>query len=263
MREKVEKMRKQCALSEHPLAQQIIVDKFGADSFASIAPSCILKGWLFYPLSPDDRLEHRPSSVKEKESSKDVVLEQLHPGGKIFAGSPEHLYVHGVKTSEKINADSTLQGLRLNPHHWHGWWSRSPELIVSRFSFRKGHRWLLAPKLLWGSPVRVSASVGGLPGHLLRMRTQQQQRFLFTDGGIEEMPESAHIPPFHFKNMSRSALKLLDDKDFVEAIHKQREEALALEKHRMLRVLVVELTWDVYVKSWVEVSRGFCVEENW
>ena len=80
----------------------------------------------------------------------DVALVNVHKTEEILAGSPEHLYVPGAKASDMIVADDAFPLLRLNPSHWHGWWSRSPEIIVSRFSFRKGHRWLLAPKLLWG-----------------------------------------------------------------------------------------------------------------
>ena len=264
MRDKVEKMKKQSALSEHPLAQQIIAEKIGTNSWTSIAPNCVLKGWLFYPLSPVDHSQPFAAEENLEADDDDVALVNVHNSKEILAGSPEHLYVPGAKASDRIFADDAFPMLRLNPSHWHGWWSRSPETIVSRFSFRKGHRWLLAPKLLWGSPVRVSANAGGLPERLVRLKNQQDQRLLFVTNDIEvDDAEASPQSDFHTKKSMGSPGKLLNDEQFIMAVHRHRKEALASEKYRMLRVLVVELLWDAYLKSWVEVSRGFCVEEEW
>lgn len=265
MREKIEKMSRQAKLSQNTIAQEVLDEKFGKNSHDHVRAQCILKGWLFYPLdtcnplaSTDREVSGEKSDTKEGQD-KGIVSADLHPGkDQCFMESSRIFSLQDAVQSKVLCTDELFPQLVLSSNHWHGWWCRSPRDIVKAFSFRKTiHRWMLVPKLMWGSFVRISGNEGGLPTHLQHKVEQRNNKVLFVDDKVDSegnLESKAAVPP---------AVELLDDSQLIKAIEQHREEARVIKKHRRLRVLIAELVWNTYMNAWVEVTRGFCVEENW
>jgi len=112
----------------------------------------------------------------------------------------------------------------LNVSHWMGWWTRD----IMEFANLPRHQhsnWYIVPKLEWLSPVVIPSS-----------------------------------------DPDRCA-RVLCLSDFVLTAAQVAEEAARLQMPRKRRFLVAELRWDESVSStrgaWLEVSRGFVVEDTW
>ena len=86
---------------------------------------------------------------------------------------------------------------------------------------------------------------------------QRNNKVLFVDDKVQ------HDRNVESKAAVLPAVQLLGDSQLITAIEQHRDEARAIKKHRRLRVLIAELVWNTYMNAWVEVTRGFCVEENW
>jgi hypothetical protein len=258
MRDKIEKMSRQAKLSQNGVAREILDEKFGKNSHDHVMAQCILKGWLFYPLNANNPLT--VNAGKNNWKGGEIggtqlldVQEDTHIDGR-------RSYLKGTFQSKATCTDASFPQLVLNSKHWHGWWTRSPRDIVKAFSFRNSsHRWLLVPKLRWGSFVRVSGKEGGLPLYLQAQAARRQNKVLLVDDKVG----SEGIDGENHSRNPLPSVELLDDDQLVEAVEQYRAEALVSKKHRRLRVLIAELVWNTCLKAWVEVSRGFCVEENW
>ena len=107
--------------------------------------------------------------------------------------------------------------------------------------------------------MRVSGKEGGLPLYLQAQAARRQNKVLLVDDKVG----SEGIDGENHSRNPLPSVELLDDDQLVEAVEQYRAEALVSKKHRRLRVLIAELVWNTCLKAWVEVSRGFCVEENW
>ncbi|CAI7798854.1 unnamed protein product [Closterium sp. NIES-53] len=182
-------------------------------------------------------------------------------------------------------------GTGVFPWHWHGWWTHDAAAVVlhPRHAYS---RWYILPKDEWLSPVFVpDATSPTRPQH--PVTTSPSPRLDDISPGAVPDPgatcEDAELGAGFAWRPDGIATPLLGDV-LLETIYRCSEDARSRKLPRKLRFLVAELRWDPeYLTSknirvfdssidnacegfghgeesgaaWVEVSRGFIVEEGW
>eukprot|EP00250_Pteridium_aquilinum_P007312 c17059_g1_i1 orf=41-2161(+) len=167
---------------------------------------------------------------------------QLHPREKLVQGA-NHCFETSNSGAWNNDADHSFVA-KVNSGHWMGWWTRAHDFAkFARLPIHEHSRWYIVPKLEWLSPVVI-------------------------DGGDE-----ARI---------RQVFSL---DEFLIVAEKVAEEAERTNIPRKRRFLVAEVLWETMSPSygaggsialhcdcdgssmgcgrWIEVSRGFVVEDTW
>lgn len=220
-------------------------------SILKIVPGALLKGYLFYEYELWQLLRVRRSENRINGSC-DFCTRMMMDASK----KKQTIEVNNISKRLPIGSSSVLPEInyefhcscfkfktsksKLNPQHWMGWWVRIDEFAKFAQACEKS-RWYIVPKKEWLSPVIVNG----------------------------------------FDMEGCAKVMMLDE--FLATAAKVAEEATLSEVPRKRRFMVAEVCWEAdsvdpvgsegrfecdssplhSLGAWIEVSRGFVVEETW
>lgn len=130
----------------------------------------------------------------------------------------------------------------LNPEHWMGWWVRINEFVnFAETSACEKSRWYIVPKKEWLSPVIVNGSDMEGCANVMML-----DKFLAIAGKVAEEAALSEIP----RKRRFMVAEVCWEADFVDQVGYQgRFQGGNSSLHSR--------------GAWIEVSRGFVVEETW
>eukprot|EP01018_Ginkgo_biloba_P026736 Gb_40100 [translate_table: standard] len=134
-------------------------------------------------------------------------------------------------------------GAKLNPQHWMGWWTHINEFAkFAECSCSEKSKWYIVPKQEWLSPVIVDGSdVEGCA------KVMKLEEFLVVASKVAEEAALSQIP----RKRRFMVAEVHWEADFMspEGLNSQLEDNNNFSSHSF--------------GAWIEVSRGFVVEETW
>lgn len=222
-------------------------------SVLKIVPGALLKGYLFYEYELWQLLRVRRGENRIYGSCDFCTRMMMDASKKI-----QTIEVNTISERLPIGQSSALLEIdyefqcscfkfkmsrsKLNPQHWMGWWVRIDEFAkFAKTSACEKSRWYIVPKKEWLSPVIVNGS--DMEGCAKVMMLDE---FLAMAGKVAEEAALSEVP----RKRRFMVAEVCWEADFVDPVGSQgRFEGgnSSLHGHG----------------AWIEVSRGFVVEETW
>lgn len=136
---------------------------------------------------------------------------------------------------------------RLNPQHWFGWWTRVSDFKKFACTTVHNHsRWYIVPKLEWLSPIVI--------GEDDEVRSRQMlsiDEFLVMAARVADEAERADMPR---KQRFMVAEMLWEPEQHAQSYRSKCD----FNKQQIRSDRLVTCC-----RKWVEISRGFVVEDTW